>query len=289
MAAMDDRASRLRVPAELARLADVRRHVRERARAAGASEDAVDDLVQAADEAATNVVVHGYAGRPGFVEVGLELRGDDLVLVVADEAPAFDPRTVPDPDMAVPALVRGPHGMGVRLIRLATDRLDYAPRAGGGNVLTMTRSRAARTKERSEMALQTTVERVDGPNPVTILALDGELDAASYEQVIETVRQLYADGTRRLVLDLTNLEFISSSGLVAIHSALRIMHGQTPPDPEYGWQAMRAIKDEVADGTDPNALQVVGARDAVWKVIERTGLGGLIPSHPDRASALAAG
>ena len=47
------------------------------------------------------------------------------------------------------------------------------------------------------MALQTTVEQVEGPVPVTIVALDGELDASSYERVIDTVRQIYDAGGRQ--------------------------------------------------------------------------------------------
>ena len=53
------------------------------------------------------------------------------------------------------------------------------------------------------MALQTTVERVDGRVPITVLALDGELDASNYERLIEEVRGLYAAGDRNLLLDLS--------------------------------------------------------------------------------------
>jgi serine/threonine-protein kinase RsbW len=138
---------RLRIPAELDRLAEVRRFVREATGAAGAVPDTVDDLVQAVDEAATNAIVHGYAGRPGTVEVTIASAGSDLVITLEDEAPAFDPTALPDPDMTVPALVRGPGGMGIRLMRLATDRLAYRPREGGGNILVMWRSLAPRPKE----------------------------------------------------------------------------------------------------------------------------------------------
>ena len=138
------------------------------------------------------------------------------------------------------------------------------------------------------MALQTTVEHVEGPVPVTIAALDGELDAASFEQVIDTIRGESDAGARRLVLDLTDLTFISSSGLVAIHSAMRLMRGEAPPDPEQGWEALRAIRDEVEAGAVMSNLRLCGTQDAVQKVLDRTGLGGLVPSHPDRASALAA-
>jgi len=138
------------------------------------------------------------------------------------------------------------------------------------------------------MALQTTVEQAEGRVPVTIVALDGELDATTYEGVIETVRGIYAAGGRYLLLDLTGLSFLSSSGLVALHSSLRLMRGEAPPDPEYGWAALRAIGDEVDSGTVQTNVQLCGTQDGVQKVLDRTGLGVLFPSHPDRAAAIAA-
>jgi anti-anti-sigma factor len=138
------------------------------------------------------------------------------------------------------------------------------------------------------MALETTVEQVEGPEPVTIVALDGELDAATFERVIDLVREAYDAGARRLLMDLTNLTFISSSGLVAMHSAMRLMRGEAPPDLEQGWGALHAIGAEVAEGSTQANLRLCGTRDAVQKVLDRTGLGALIPSYPDRATALAA-
>ena len=127
---------RCRVPAELARLGEIRALVREVGAATGASQDAIDDLVQAVDEAAANAVVHGYAGRPGWVEVTVEDAGAELVVIVEDAAPTYDPTGVPEPG-----------GMGLHLIRLAADRVAYRPRDGGGNILTMTRSKERRSKE----------------------------------------------------------------------------------------------------------------------------------------------
>ena len=138
------------------------------------------------------------------------------------------------------------------------------------------------------MVLRTTVEQTEGPVPVTILALDGELDGSSYERVIDAVRQIYNAGGRKLLMDLTGLTFISSSGLVAMHSSLRLMRGDTPPDPEQGWAALHAIGNEVAVGTEGHNLRLCGTQDAVQKVLDRTGLGGLMPSYPDRAAALEA-
>jgi anti-anti-sigma factor len=139
------------------------------------------------------------------------------------------------------------------------------------------------------MALQTTVDHVDGPEPVTVLALDGELDGAAFEGVIETVRGMYGAGTRILVLDLTGLSFISSSGLVAVHAAMRLMRGEAAPDTEQGWQALRGVREEADAGRVSTALRLFGVQDAIQKVLDRTGLGPLIPTYPDRAAALAGG
>lgn len=138
------------------------------------------------------------------------------------------------------------------------------------------------------MALQTTVEQAEGRVPVTVLALDGELDAASFEGVIDTVRGIYDAGGRYLLLDLSGLSFISSSGLVALHSSLRLMRGEAPPDPEYGWAALKAIGAEVDRGAEATNIRLCGTQEGVQKVLDRTGLGGFFPSYPDRATAIAA-
>ena len=138
---------RLRIPADLDRLAEVRSLVREVADACGAPPTCLDDLVQAVDEAATNVIVHGYRGRPGWLEVTAELVGDQIVVTIEDEAPTVDPTLVPEPDLTVPPEHRRPGGMGVHLMRLATDELRHSPRPGGGNILTMARRLDPRPKE----------------------------------------------------------------------------------------------------------------------------------------------
>jgi anti-anti-sigma factor len=138
------------------------------------------------------------------------------------------------------------------------------------------------------MAMQTTVERVDAAVPVTVMTLAGELDASNYLRLVDDVRPLYDAGARHLLLDLTDLTFISSSGLVALYSILKIMQGEEPPDPEYGWSALHAMERGAEEGGEQDAVRLAGLQPDVAGVLQRTGLDALFPSHPDRESALAA-
>jgi serine/threonine-protein kinase RsbW len=137
----------LRIDADIGRLAEIRRFIREQAATADAPVECLDDLVQAVDEAATNVIKHGYRGGPGWLEVDVAVEDDRFVVTLEDAAPPFDPTTVPAPDLAVPPLARKPGGMGVHLIRAATDAVSYRPRPGGGNILTLVRSMKPRRNE----------------------------------------------------------------------------------------------------------------------------------------------
>jgi anti-anti-sigma factor len=138
------------------------------------------------------------------------------------------------------------------------------------------------------MALATTIEQAIGRVPVTIVSLDGELDASNFNELIETTRQLYEAGTRHLLIDMINLRFMASSGLVALHSILRLMHGEAPPDPEAGWGALHSLGLDVSGGGAQTEVQLCAPQAAVERVLTRTGLTRLFLIHPDRATALAA-
>jgi serine/threonine-protein kinase RsbW len=125
----------LRVDAQPASLAVIRRFVRAAAMAEGLDPTRADGLVQAVDESATNVIVHGYRHERGELEIDAHRDGPDLVVVLRDQAPAFDPTSVPTPDRAAPLAKRRPGGMGVFLARQLCDDVRYRPIAGGGNEL----------------------------------------------------------------------------------------------------------------------------------------------------------
>ncbi|MEW5990500.1 MAG: STAS domain-containing protein [Chloroflexota bacterium] len=133
--------------------------------------------------------------------------------------------------------------------------------------------------------MNTTIDRVSPE--VAVLALDGELDASNYRELIATGSRLYADGARRLVLDLAGLSYMSSSGIVALHSLALVFRGLQPPDPEAGWAAIHAVSADTAEGTLADQVRLVAPTPAIDTVLERTGLKRILAIYADRAAAIA--
>jgi anti-anti-sigma regulatory factor len=128
----------------------------------------------------------------------------------------------------------------------------------------------------------------DRPSPdVAVIALAGELDGSNFEQVIDAGRAARDGGARRIVLDLSGLTYMGSSGLVAIHSIALLMRGQEPTSPEDGWQAMHDLADTAAGDADAG-VHLSGPPPSIERVLDRSGMLGLFPVHPDRSSAITA-
>ena len=131
------------------------------------------------------------------------------------------------------------------------------------------------------------VVQAGGDVPVTILRLEGDLDAKSYTQLIDTGREVIAAGATNLLLDFRGVPYMGSSGIVAIHSLVLMLSGEEPPDPESGWSAHHAMASSVEAGMQEH-LRLLGHATAVRRVLERTGMTNFIDVHDDEAAAIAA-
>lgn len=140
MTAVDPPTHHLQFSAEVDRLAQVREFVRETVAKLGGSKRAAEDLVQAVDEATCNVMLHGYGGEPGEIEVEARLRDGSIEIRILDRAPVFDPTALPDPAGPSPRRRPGTSGVGLHLARTMTDAVRHHVRPGGGNELTLVRS-----------------------------------------------------------------------------------------------------------------------------------------------------
>jgi len=116
----------MQVPAKVQNLSAIRRFVQEKVIALGGDRKVVDDMLQAVEEAAANIVVHGYRGQPGDIEVEVSLEKDGLTVRLRDRAALFDPTRVPPPDLTRPLEERRLGGLGIHLARHFTDSMTIA-------------------------------------------------------------------------------------------------------------------------------------------------------------------
>lgn len=131
-------------------------------------------------------------------------------------------------------------------------------------------------------------EQFNAGAPLTIMKLQGELDGSSYQGLIRQAQQLYAAGTRRLLLDLSELTFMSSAGLVGLHTVVMVMRGQQPPDMEGGWSVIHEISRDVDGATQFDAnCKLLQPQPRVQKTLEITGFSGILQIFTDRDAAVA--
>lgn len=127
----------LQVPAELSQLAIVRRFIEQSVVALGIQPEILPGVIQAADEALTNIIVYGYRGLQGTIEIEVWPEATDLLVRLRDRAPLFDPTKVDRPELGLPLELRPLGGLGVFLIRQFMDEMSYRVTPQGGNELTL--------------------------------------------------------------------------------------------------------------------------------------------------------
>lgn len=127
-------------------------------------------------------------------------------------------------------------------------------------------------------------EPPDSPG-LAVLHVDGDVDGTNYRQLISRAEAAYEAGARRLVIDLSQCYYVSSAGLVALHSIASLMRGETVSEQDSGWSTFRAIDREREGATQPN-LRLAGLQPKVNRVLEMAGFKRFLAVYPDVPSAI---
>lgn len=122
--------------ADLGRIAD---GVSAAAEQCGLDPRAAYQVQMAVDEACSNIMLHGYGGQPGRLEIEIECMARFLEIRIRDWGRTFDPDSIADPDIEVPLDERPIGGLGLFFMRKFTDELEFNFDAERGNLLRMRR------------------------------------------------------------------------------------------------------------------------------------------------------
>ena len=131
-----------------------------------------------------------------------------------------------------------------------------------------------------------TVSQVQGRVEVTILQPHGDLDAASYTELIAAAQDAYQAGASDILLDLSDTPYMSSSGLVALQSIAALLRDEEPPDLEAGWETLRAIKRGPETGLQQH-LKLLSPQPRVARVLEMVGFTRFLEVYSDLEDAVA--
>ena len=133
--------------------------------------------------------------------------------------------------------------------------------------------------------MEITVSKEQGRIPVTILRVVGQLDGQTYQQLIDKTREEYAAGAQTMLLDLGDLTYISSAGLVSLHTIALLLRGESLPDPENGWNALKSM-DRTRDGGVQKNLKLLNPRPEVSSVLDMVGFSAFFEVFTDRQKAI---
>jgi anti-sigma regulatory factor (Ser/Thr protein kinase) len=125
---MEIQERRLIIPAVLKEVATACDFVAEAAREAGLDENAVYHCHLSVEEVCTNVVEHGYrfAGDKNFIEVICLRNRHNFIITIIDDAPPFNPLSLPEPNPHAPLWEREGGGWGVYFVKQYMNEVSYS-------------------------------------------------------------------------------------------------------------------------------------------------------------------
>jgi anti-anti-sigma factor len=130
------------------------------------------------------------------------------------------------------------------------------------------------------------IQWAQGKVPVTVLQLTGDLDASSYKDLIAQGQSLYKAGVRDILVDMSGVPYMSSSGLVALHTLALLLQGQARGEEESGWEEMRSIRRDLEHGMQKH-LKLLSPGRKVDSVLEMAGFKRILEIHTDLDTAIA--
>ena len=134
--------------------------------------------------------------------------------------------------------------------------------------------------------MEITMYQVQGKVPVTALQPHGDLDASNFRGLIARAEEVYDTGGRDILLDLSDTPYLSSSGLVALHSIAVMLRGEKPPDLESGWGTFRSIDRDKDLGLQQH-FKLLNPQPDVDKVLEMAGFKRFLEVFTDLDAAVA--
>jgi len=133
--------------------------------------------------------------------------------------------------------------------------------------------------------MEITISNQQGKVPVTVVQPHGDLDASNYTELVERVEGLIKEGAQDFVIDLSQVPFMSSAGLVALHSLAITLRGEQPTDPDSGWAALTSMDRSRARGVQKH-IKLLSPQQGVSETFDKAGFTQFFEIYSDLQTAV---
>jgi len=133
--------------------------------------------------------------------------------------------------------------------------------------------------------MEITVSQEQGRVTVSVIHITGHLDGQTYQNLIAKAREIVEAGAQNILLDLSDLTYISSAGLVSLHTIALMTRGEELPDPEHGWSTLKSM-DRTRDGGLQKHLKLLNPRPEITSVLEMVGFSEFFQVFTERKAAI---
>jgi anti-anti-sigma regulatory factor len=120
---------------------------------------------------------------------------------------------------------------------------------------------------------------------VAVLQVVGQLDGQSYQDLIMKAQEIIGGGAKNILLDMGELTYISSAGLVSLHAISMLLRGEKTPDPEQGWSTLKSM-DRTRDGGMQKNLKLLNPPQQVVAVLDMVGFSDFFEIFTDKQKAI---
>ena len=132
------------------------------------------------------------------------------------------------------------------------------------------------------MEIKVSVEH--GRVPVTVMHVDGNIDASTYEIFKARADELIKNGTQHILVDLVHAPFVSSAGLRALHEIFNMLRLQYP-DTNLSDEE---VKKGIAAGTYKSPhLKLLNLSKETQTAFQLSGFDMFIQTFTDKQAAIA--
>ncbi|MFM8369301.1 MAG: STAS domain-containing protein [Chloroflexota bacterium] len=133
--------------------------------------------------------------------------------------------------------------------------------------------------------MEINISQEQGKVPVTFIKVAGQLDGQTYQKLIASAQDVIKGGAKNIVLDMGDLTFISSAGLVSLHVIALLLRGEAMPDLEHGWAALKSVNKSRESGIQQH-VKLLNPREEIINVLEMVGFSTFFDIFNDKQKAL---